>query len=125
MAKAVLVVEDDESMQELYDAFFKIHKDEFSYHHASTAEIALTVLSENRIDAVVLDCGLPGMSGLDLLKKIRSNKSLGDPAVFMVTAKDTLEDCVLGLNAGADDYLSKPFEEEELLARLRCLLRRR
>jgi DNA-binding response OmpR family regulator len=73
-------------------------------------------------DAVVLDLGLPGMDGIDVSKRLRES---GDVPILMLTARDSLENRVEGLDSGADDYLVKPFEREELLARLRALLRRR
>ena len=74
-------------------------------------------------DAIVLDLMLPGMDGLDICRKLR-NEAGKDTPVLMLTARDTLEDKVAGLDAGADDYLVKPFELEELDARLRALIRR-
>lgn len=78
--------------------------------------------TSNEYDIIILDLMLPGMSGLEILKKIRA-KGL-KTHILILTAKDTVEDRVLGLNLGADDYLIKPFAFEELLARVRALLRR-
>ena len=81
------------------------------------------ILSENNIyDVIILDIMLPGMSGLDILKKIREEGK--NVPVMLLTAKDSTEDKVTGLNMGADDYVVKPFETEELLARVRALGRR-
>ena len=74
-------------------------------------------------DAVILDLMLPGMDGLDICRKLRTEAGKTTP-ILMLTARDTLEDKVAGLDAGADDYLVKPFELEELNARLRAMLRR-
>jgi DNA-binding response OmpR family regulator len=73
-------------------------------------------------DAVVLDLGLPQLDGVEVARQLRDD---GDVPILMLTARDSLEDRVTGLDSGADDYLVKPFEREELLARLRALLRRR
>lgn len=86
------------------------------------AEEALASLDVQTYDLVVLDLGLPDLDGLHVLKKLRErNPNL---PVLVLTARDSLEDRVKGLNAGADDYVLKPFEMEELLARIRALLRR-
>lgn len=74
-------------------------------------------------DAIILDLMLPGMDGMDICRRLRNEAAKNTP-VLMMTARDTLEDKVAGLDAGADDYLVKPFELEELDARLRALLRR-
>ena len=74
-------------------------------------------------DAVILDIGLPGIDGLDVCRRMRAAGD--DTPVLMLTARDAIEDRVEGLDAGADDYLVKPFALAELLARLRALLRRR
>ena len=78
--------------------------------------------TSNEYDAIILDLMLPGMGGLEILKKIRAKGS--KTHVLILTAKDAIEDRVTGLNLGADDYLMKPFAFEELLARIRALLRR-
>jgi DNA-binding response OmpR family regulator len=77
----------------------------------------------NEYDVIVLDLMLPGLDGLEILKKIRSQGR--ESCVLILTAKDTVQDRVTGLDLGADDYLVKPFAFEELLARIRALLRRR
>jgi len=90
---------------------------------ATAGAAARRLLHEESFDAVLLDWMLPGISGVSLLVEIRQE---GDPTpVLLLTARDTVEDRVTGLDSGADDYLVKPFAFEELLARLRALLRRR
>jgi two-component system response regulator MprA len=84
-------------------------------------EGGLNLLRDNKPALVILDWMLPGMDGLEVCRRIRE---MGNQPVLMLTAKDTLEDRVQGLDAGADDYLVKPFELDELLARIRALLRR-
>jgi DNA-binding response OmpR family regulator len=89
---------------------------------ASSAERAVQMLSDQVFDAAVIDIGLPGMDGLALTRRIRQ-MGFAMP-VLMLTARDALQDRVQGLDLGADDYMIKPFELPELLARLRALLRR-
>jgi two-component system, OmpR family, response regulator len=80
------------------------------------------ILSLRKFDAVVLDLGLPGLSGMDVLKRLRKRGNM--VPVLILTARDAMADKVAGLNAGADDYLLKPFDFQELDARLKALLRR-
>ena len=124
--KQVLTVEDDPSVQEFYHSFLHIHhKDEFVLHQAGDGESALELLKRHPVDLMILDWKLPGMSGLDVLKKLRSNSATRSLLIFMVTAQTRVEDRVLALESGADDYLPKNFIADELLAHLHCLLRRR
>ena len=88
----------------------------------NTAELGLLSIETESFDAVLLDINLPKMSGLDLLKKIREQHI--HTAVIMLTARDTTADKITGLDLGADDYLVKPFELDELDARLRAVIRR-
>lgn len=116
----VLVVDDD---QRIRDSL----KRQLSYegYHVDTAadsQETFKLISEQPPDMVVLDVMLPGMSGLEICRRIRQ---IDDVPILMLTAKGTLEDKVGGLDSGADDYLVKPFQPEELLARVRALLRRR
>lgn len=85
-------------------------------------ETAHSVLQTEKFDAIILDLGLPGIPGLEVLKMLR--KSGNATPVLILTAKDSVEDRVRGLDLGADDYLTKPFDLEEVLARLRALTRR-
>ena len=119
MAK-LLVVEDDELLQDALQAQLRYaqHQTEAAGDGAS----ALAWLQRERFDAVVLDLGLPDMDGLDLLDALRAD----EPAlpVLILTARDAIADRVAGLQRGADDYLTKPFEMSELIARIASLLRR-
>jgi DNA-binding response OmpR family regulator len=83
---------------------------------------ALSAYEEHAPDVVVLDLGLPELDGLDVARRLRAD---GDVPILMLTARDAVESRVEGLDSGADDYLVKPFDRQELLARLRALLRRR
>ncbi len=85
-------------------------------------ETAFQIVKHEHFDAIILDLGLPKKSGIEILKHIRDNK-ITTP-VIILTARDTIEDRILGLDSGADDYLTKPFELEELYARIRACQRR-
>lgn len=94
----------------------------FSVNHVDRGGCALSAIKTSQPDIVVLDLGLPDIDGLDVLKSAR--KSGFSNPILILTARDATSDKVLGLDAGADDYLAKPFEIDELLARLRALERR-
>lgn len=117
----VLVVEDERN---LADAIVKILEDE-GYNAEATydGKAGLTCAKSGLYDAIVLDVMLPGMSGYDVVNKMR-HAGVSTP-VLMLTARISTEDKVRGLDSGADDYMTKPFEAPELLARLRALTRRR
>ena len=115
-----LIVEDEKGVR----AFVArgLSEEGFSVNECADGAEALRRLQAGRFDLVVLDWMLPGLAGIDLVKQLREK---GDPTpVLMLTAKDALEDRIAALNAGADDYLLKPFAFEELLARLKAILRR-
>ncbi|MGB0683024.1 MAG: response regulator [Magnetovibrionaceae bacterium] len=116
----VLLVEDNER---LVDAMRKgMEREGFALDAFETVEDGEAALSTVRYDAVVLDLGLPDGDGLTLLKNLRAQGAA--TPVLILTARDSVEDRVKGLDCGADDYLLKPFAFEELVARLRALLRR-
>jgi len=100
-----------------------LHEAGFAVDVTGDGKEALWYATSNEYDVIILDLMLPGMDGLEILKRIRSRG--GDASVLILTAKDTVQDRVTGLDLGADDYLVKPFAFEELLARIRALLRRR
>ena len=116
----VLVVEDDE---EIASALRRsLRRESYDVALAGDGERALTEASNFEPDAVVLDLGLPRVDGVEVCRRLRAS---GDVPILILTARDGVEDRVEGLDSGADDYLVKPFERQELLARLRALLRRR
>src|SRR5215217_4198345 len=117
----LLVVEDDDRLRRVLKRLLEEdrHVVDVAADGESGAEIAE---STQGIDAVILDVGLPDMSGLDVARRIRRTNA--ELAILMLTARDTVGDRVNGLDAGADDYLVKPFAYEELSARLRALGRR-
>jgi two-component system, OmpR family, response regulator MprA len=115
-----LVIEDDAGTA----AFVRLGLayEGFDVAYCADGAAAVRVAERMRPDVVVLDWMLPGMDGLEVCRRIRAR---GDAAILMLTAKDGLADRVLALDNGADDYLVKPFEYEELVARIRAVLRRR
>ncbi|WP_241126864.1 response regulator transcription factor [Novosphingobium terrae] len=117
---SVLVVDDDPDIRELIIA--QLERESFAVRAAGSVGETLTALEEAPADVVVLDLNLPDGDGLNLCRDLRS-RGYAD-AIIMVTARDSAIDRVLGLELGADDYLTKPFEPRELLARVRNLLRR-
>ncbi|MBQ3552218.1 MAG: response regulator transcription factor [Clostridia bacterium] len=117
----ILVVEDERKLNELIAA--KLRKEHYSVDTCMDGNDALDYMRFADYDAIVLDIMLPGMSGLEVLKSMRAGDD--KTPVLLLTARDTIEDRVAGLDAGADDYLIKPFAFDELAARLRVLIRRR
>jgi two-component system response regulator MprA len=116
----VLVVEDDADIAGVLRR--SLDKEGYEVRVAGDGESALDESGVFEPDAVVLDLGLPKLDGVEVCKRLRED---GDVPILILTARDALEARVEGLDSGADDYLVKPFEREELLARLRSLLRRR
>ena len=116
----VLVVEDDRDIADVLRRSLRMEG--YEVRLAGDGEQALEESSVFEPDAVILDLGLPRLDGVEVCKQLREE---GDVPILMLTARDGLSDRVDGLDAGADDYLVKPFERAELLARLRALLRRR
>jgi two-component system response regulator MprA len=116
----VLVVEDDTDIAGVLRR--SLDKEGYEVRVAGDGEEALGEAADFEPDAVVLDLGLPKIDGVEVCRQLRHD---GDVPILILTARDALESRVAGLDSGADDYLVKPFEREELLARLRALLRRR
>ena len=115
----ILIVEDERTLS---DTIKQCICKKFDTEQAYDGYEAYMMAKENIYDAIILDLMLPEMSGYDVLLKLRENKIL--TPVLILTAKDTLNDKLKGFNYGADDYLVKPFEREELLARLEAIIRR-
>lgn len=121
MAERILVVEDDPRLAEMLSEY--LGQAGFRVNIAATGALAQRQLATDAAyDAVVLDLMLPDMDGLDVCRQIRER---ADTPVLMLTARGDAIDRIIGLELGADDYLPKPFEPRELLARLRAILRRR
>lgn len=118
----IYVIEDDDNIRDL----IRIALEGFGYHVESfeTAEEALAGFNANPPDLAVFDLMLPGMDGLTAIKKIRAGETASSIPIIVLTAKDKEFDKVVGLDGGADDYMTKPFGVLELAARIRSLLRR-
>src|SRR5690625_408379 len=116
----ILVVDDEENIVELLSVSLKFHG--FEVHTAVNGAAALDRAREVRPDAVILDVMMPGMDGFGVLRRLRAD-GIDAPALFL-TARDTLADKITGLTLGGDDYVTKPFSLEEVVARLRVILRR-
>jgi two-component system response regulator MprA len=117
---AILVVDDDAPIRRMLDR--TLSAEGYAVETAADGGAALAAVERSTPDLVVLDVGMPGVDGLAVSRRLRG-KGLSVP-VLLLTARDSVPDRVAGLDAGADDYLVKPFATEELLARVRALLRR-
>jgi len=118
----VLVVEDEAALATMLR--YNLEKQGFRVEEAGDGQEALLRLGESQPDIVLLDWMLPGLSGIEVCRQIRRRPATRDVPVIMVTARTEEQDAVRGLNTGADDYITKPFNMEALLARMRALLRR-
>jgi two-component system OmpR family response regulator len=116
----LLVIEDDERLGRVLKRL--LEEDRHVVDLAADGETGLDLADADGIDVVILDIGLPDMSGLEVAKRLRKRGT--ETSILMLTARDTVTDRVTGLDAGADDYLVKPFAFEELAARIRALGRR-
>lgn len=119
MKERILIIEDDEGILKVLRR--ALVYEGYQVDTALDGESGLNLNRDNHPDLVVLDWMLPGMDGIEVCRRVREVSSV---PILMLTAKETLEDRVHGLDAGADDYMVKPFELDELLARVRALLRR-
>ncbi len=118
----VLVVEDEAAIATLLR--YNLEKQGFRVDEATDGQEALTRISEQKPDLVLLDWMLPTLSGIEVCRQIRRRHETRDLPVIMVTARSEDQDAVRALNTGADDYVSKPFSVDALMARIRALLRR-
>ena len=118
----VLVAEDDRDIGELIGRY--LHKAGWTSHLATSGADALAYARSEKVDLVILDIMLPGMTGLDVCRALRSDRTTAAIPIIMVTARAEETDRIAGLEIGADDYVSKPFSPNELVARARALLRR-
>jgi len=123
MSTTILVVEDEPAIQELIAVNLKLAGHDVLL--ATSAEQARTMIDAELPDLVLLDWMLPGMSGLTLAKTLRRSERTRQLPIIMLTAKNTEQDMVDGLELGADDYITKPFSPKELIARIKAVLRRR
>jgi two-component system OmpR family response regulator len=116
----VLVVDDEEYIRDLVSSAMRIAG--FDVRNAGDGQAALSAVTEHHPDLVILDVGLPGLDGFEVCRRLRDDGD-GTPVIFL-TARDAAEDKVSGFTKGGDDYVTKPFSLEELVARVRAVLRR-
>jgi DNA-binding response OmpR family regulator len=119
VTKSILLIEDEENIAEMLRGFFE--RDGFRFFHAPDGEDGLRRLKTREVSAVLLDLNLPGMDGVEVCRKIRATSNV---PIIMLTARDSEVDKVVGLELGADDYVTKPFSPRELLARVKAVMRR-
>jgi len=122
-ARKILVIEDERDILDLVRHY--LEKEGFRTRTAADGLAGLAATRQERPDLIVLDLMLPGMDGLELCKKLRADPATAITPVIMLTAKADETDRIVGLELGADDYLTKPFSPKELVARVKALLRRR
>ena len=119
---SILIVEDEAALTEMLR--YNLEREGFRVAAASDGEEALVSVSETKPDLILLDWMLPHLSGLDLCRQLRRGSSTRDIPIIMITARGEESDKIRGLNTGADDYVTKPFSPNELVARVRAVLRR-
>ena len=120
--KKIMVVDDEEDIRELI--VYNLKKDGFTVSSASDGEEALKQIRAGHFDLLVLDLMLPGIQGMELCRTVRNDPKTKDLPIIMLTAKGEEVDRILGLEIGADDYITKPFSPRELVARVKAVLRR-
>ncbi len=120
--KRILIVEDEQAIREMVG--FALKKAEFYFEEVADAEQALVAIAGNPPDLILLDWMLPGMSGVDLARRLRKEEVTAKIPIIMLTARVEENDRVHGLEVGTDDYITKPFSPRELIARINAVLRR-
>jgi len=123
MSATILLVEDEPGIQELVR--FNLQQAGHTVISSLNAEQALASIRDTLPDLILLDWMLPGMSGIELAKKIRADSRTASVPIIMLTARGEEQDKIIGLDTGADDYITKPFSPRELIARIKAVLRRR
>jgi DNA-binding response OmpR family regulator len=118
----ILVVDDEQAVADMVGR--ALRQDGHTARVATSPLDALEMAQRDRPDLIILDVIMPGMNGLEVCRRLRNNKDLADVPVVFLTARDQVEHLVQGFEAGADDYISKPFDLRELLMRVRAVLRR-
>jgi len=121
-SKNILVVDDEVDLVELVS--YNLKKEDFIVDSASDGKSALAKIKKGKFDLVVLDLMLPGIQGMELCRLVRNNPDTAGLPIIMLTAKGEEVDKILGLEMGADDYITKPFSPRELVARVKAVLRR-
>lgn len=120
--QTILTIDDEEHILELLR--YNLEKNAYKVLQADSGESGLKLLKDHEVDMILLDLMLPGIDGYEVLRRIRSDESYKKIPVIMLTARNEEIDTVLGLEMGADDYLSKPFGTHELIARMKAVFRR-
>lgn len=118
----ILIVEDETAIREMLS--FSLMQAEYEVMQAKTAMEALNILDDVSIDLAIIDWGLPEISGIELVKRIRDNEVIADIPIIMLTARSQEQDKIKGLDSGVDDYMTKPVSIKELQARIKAQLRR-
>ncbi len=122
MLKKILVVEDEHDVIKLLK--YNLEKEGFKVNYTTDGSLALAEIRRDEPDLVILDLMLPGLDGLEICRQIRRNEKYASLPLLMLTARGEEADRVVGLEMGADDYVTKPFSMREVVARVRALLRR-
>lgn len=122
MKQSILIVEDERDIVKMLE--YSLKKEGFGTSSCSDGLKALEVVRRQRIDLIILDLMLPGMDGLDICKELKKDGKTASIPIIMLTAKSQESDKVVGLELGADDYVTKPFSPRELIARIKAVLRR-
>jgi len=122
MTAKVLIIEDEKAVREML--CFTLKNNGFAIFEAEDSDSAFDKLKKNDINLILLDWMLPGKQGIEISKLLRSSSETKNIPIIMLTAKSDESDKVLGLESGADDYITKPFSPKELVARIKALLRR-
>jgi len=118
----ILIVEDEEAIREMLQMV--LEQADMQVLAAGSAEKAQQLLAENPVDLIVLDWMLPGISGVELARRLKQDASFKELPIILLTARGEEEDKIRGLEIGADDYMTKPFSPKELIARIKAVLRR-
>lgn len=122
MSISVLLIEDDAAIRDMIT--FSLRQAGFTCEASKDGESGLEWLKNQQPDMILLDWMLPGIDGIEVIRRLRANEFLAPIPVIMLTAKGESEDMVKGLSVGADDYINKPFSPPELIARIKAVLRR-
>ncbi len=122
MTQKILIIEDEPPIRDMLS--FALQQSDYDVQYAEDAQQAMDILSHSTIDLILLDWMLPGISGIELCKRLKKDNHYKKIPVIMLTARAEEDDKIQGLNAGADDYLTKPFSPRELMARMNAVLRR-
>lgn len=122
MAKKILIVDDESSIRDMLRMALETH--DFQVAEAPNAKLAQDKVAANKPDLILLDWMMPGTSGVELIRRLRSNEESKKIPIIMLTAKDSEDNSIQALDTGADDYITKPFSPKALIARVNAVLRR-